>query len=209
MTDMDDKRLDDLLDDAATTWRTDATFDADALWGRIEQEAFAPAPQRRTAPSWRTFAMGIAASLVIGVLAGRLTATSGAAFAPAGADRTPAQLASESQDPYQRSAEEFLGQSAVLLAALPANASNVDNTQLVDRAGQLLSKTRVLLDSPVGADPRMRGILEDLELVLTQVARMPARRQQAELTLITDALQERDLVPRIRSAVADLSSAGY
>jgi hypothetical protein len=208
MTDMDDKQLDALLDDAATTWRTDATFDADALWGRIEQEAFAPVPVRRTTPSWRTFAMGIAASLVIGVLAGRLTATSGAAFAPTPAGETPAQLASMN-DPYQRSAEEFLGQSAVLLAALPANTSTVDNTQLVDRAAQLLSKTRVLLDSPVGADPRMRGILEDLELVLTQVARMPARRQQAELTLITDALQERDLVPRIRSAVADLSSSGY
>jgi hypothetical protein len=49
--------------------------------------------------------------------------------------------------------------------------------------------------------------LEDLELVLAQVAQLPAasRRNAAELEIINEALEERDVVPRIRTAVASLS----
>ena len=41
-------------------------------------------------------------------------------------------------------------------------------------ARSLLGTNRLLLDSPVATDPRMRQLLEDLELVLAQIAQLSA-----------------------------------
>jgi hypothetical protein len=113
-------------------------------------------------------------------------------------------------DPYQRSTQEFLGRAAVLLAALPSNGrQGAGDERLTEQAQQLLGTTRLLLDSPVGREQRMKDLLEDLELVLAQVARLQSPHHGEALTLINDALEERDVVPRIRSAVADLSGSDH
>ena len=65
----------------------------------------------------------------------------------------------------------------------------------------------MLLDSPAAAsDPRLKNLLEDLELVLAQLAQLPPERRGPELTLIAEALEQRDVVPRLRSAAASISS---
>jgi hypothetical protein len=48
--------------------------------------------------------------------------------------------------------------------------------------------------------------LEDLELVLAQLSRLPAEHGGTEIDLITEALLQRDVVPRLRSAVVSISS---
>ena len=112
--------------------------------------------------------------------------------------------------PYQRATEEFLGNTALLLAALPRDGSGEPTAALLpEQATQLLTTTRLLLDSPVSGNPRMKALLEDLELVLAQVARLQPRRENMALTLISQTLEERDVVPRIRSAVADRSTFDY
>ena len=85
----------------------------------------------------------------------------------------------------------------------------MNDDKLVQQAQQLLGTTRLLLDSPFGRDQGMRDLLEDLELVLAQVARMQPQRPGEALTTINEALEERDVVPRIRSAVASLSISDY
>ncbi|MGH7655831.1 MAG: hypothetical protein ACREN6_14330 [Gemmatimonadaceae bacterium] len=210
---MDDNKLDELLADAVHSYRPPPAAPLDAIWTRVEAEAFAARPARR-APGWTAFAGAIAATLVLGVLVGRTTATrttpslSGAAPAPAPAR---ARLASTvSADPYQRSAQEFLGRTATLLVALPTkDRPGTNDAKLAGQAQQLLGTTRLLLDSPVGRDQRMKDLLEDLELVLAQVARLQPQRPGESLTLINEALEERDVVPRIRSAVADLSGSDH
>jgi hypothetical protein len=69
--------------------------------------------------------------------------------------------------------------------------------------------TRLLLDSPAASDPRLRDLLEDLELVLAQVARLRASPHAEELTFIAAAMDERDVVPRIRTAAASMSPANF
>jgi hypothetical protein len=104
---------------------------------------------------------------------------------------------------------ELLGQTVVLLAALPEERSDtVPDRQFTRQAGALLSTTRVLLDSPAAAnDPKLLNLLEDLELVLAQIARLQQGGQsRIELELITEALQQQDLVPRIRSIAAGLNA---
>ena len=68
---MDDKKLDDLLNDAVRSYRPPPEAPLDAIWARVEAEAFA-APAARRAPSWRAFSGAIAATLVFGVLIGNL-----------------------------------------------------------------------------------------------------------------------------------------
>lgn len=208
---MDDNQLDRLLADAVRSYRPPPEAPLDAIWSRVEAEAFAPRPATR-APGWRVFAGAIAATLVFGVLLGRVTARRPAVAPPAiAAAPTPTRLASLAPaGPYQRTTQEFLGRTAVLLAGLPSQPrSGTNDARLAEQAQQLLGTTRLLLDSPVGREQRMKDLLEDLELVLAQVARLQPQRPGESLTLINEALEERDVVPRIRSAVADLSGSEY
>lgn len=187
--------LDTLLRDAASQWRAPGETPRDAIWTAVRAELDAPAAplRRRGTPGWGMFSAAIAAALVLGVAIGRRGVNPVAAPVATVAAATP--------DPYQRATEELLGQTAMLLVALPEqDAPAAANAQLVTQGVELLRSTRLLLDSPVATDPRMRALLEDLELVLVQVAGLEPRRAD-ELTLIRDAVHQRDLLPRLRSAV--------
>jgi hypothetical protein len=208
---MDDKQLDKLLADAERSYRVPPDAPLDAIWSRVDTELFAEKSARR-APGWRTFAGAIAATLVLGVLIGRTTASreNSLSFALK-QTATPAQLASNTAAaPYQRTMQEFLGSTAVLIAALPANGRpGTNDTRIAEQARALLGTARLLLDSPLGREQRTKDLLEDLELVLAQVARLQSQRPGEALTMINEALEERDVVPRIRTAVAGLSIGDY
>ena len=95
----------------------------------------------------------------------------------------------------------YLGQAVALLVALPSSSEYEPDHKLIERAGDLLSTTRLLLDSPAAEDPELKVLLDDLELVLAQVVRLSSKRPRQELELITDALEERDVLPRLQNAV--------
>ncbi|HEX6049652.1 MAG TPA: hypothetical protein VFZ21_10290, partial [Gemmatimonadaceae bacterium] len=111
-------------------------------------------------------------------------------------------------EPYRQATTEYLGQTAALLTALPAAARDGrPDARFIGQATDLLSTTRLLLDSPAAAtDSRLKDLLEDLELVLAQLSRLPAGQGGTEIDLITEALERRDVVPRLRSAVVSISS---
>ena len=204
---MTEDRLDELLDDARRTWPMPPEPDYQAMWGRIEREAFSGvrAKESRT-PSWRVFSIGIAATLMVGVGLGRLSMKQAApsesvpTLAAVTTDTTPTR-ASE----YDRAASELLGRTVVLLTSLPDDARSAGAERFSNNAIELLTSTRLLLDSPAASDARFKDLLEDLELVLAQIAMLQSGRTRQEIDLITDALEEREVVPRIRSAVARLS----
>ncbi|MNC91213.1 hypothetical protein D3C83_74250 [compost metagenome] len=66
-----------------------------------------------------------------------------------------------------------------------------------------------MLDSPAASDPQLRDLLDDLELVLAQVAKLRSEPRAEELTFITEAMDERAVVPRLRTVAASLSASGY
>jgi len=87
------------------------------------------------------------------------------------------------------------------------------DAQLGSWARQLLSNTRLLLDSPVANDPQRRPLLEDLELVLVQIVQLspgstPQDREMIEKTLRQDHVMTRlrTAIPAARSAVAETTS---
>jgi hypothetical protein len=205
---MTEERLNELLDDARRTWPLPPEPDYQMMWGRIEREAFSGVrPQTRT-PSWRVYSLGLAATLVMGVAIGRLsmrpetapTVTSAVVVTPSSTESaTPAGNA------YDKVASELLGRTVVLLTSLPAEGNVGAGERFSNSATELLTSTRLLLDSPAASDARFKDLLEDLELVLAQIAMLQSGRTRQEIDLITDALEERDVVPRIRSAAARLA----
>ena len=199
---MDDKELDQLLDRAAKHWRVPVDPPLDDVWSAVSAEVFTPAVRR--SPGWITVGVAAAAALVIGTFAGRYSVHRDGAIAVGGEARP---IASVPIDPNHRAMSELLGRTAVLLAALPDNnGTAVVDSQLTTEGSRLLTTTRLLLDSPLRSDRRLRALLQDLELVLAQVARLEPRHHQDEMQFIQTTLDEHDIVPRLRSAAADLST---
>ena len=76
------------------------------------------------------------------------------------------------------------------------------DAQLGTWARQLLTNTRLLLDSPVGDDPQRRPLLQDLELVLVQIVQQlsPGSTPQ-DRDLIEKTLQQDHVMTRLRTAI--------
>ena len=209
---MDDEQLDRVLAKASTEWRVDAAPPLDAIWDAVEAEAF-PSRAARPSPGWSLVAAAAAVALVIGAAGGALV-TRRSIIIPPGTNPTtglPAVQASvSSSDPNQREMGELLGRTAVLLAALPGDSTAPAlDPQLRSEGARLLTTTRILMDSPVGSDARLRNLLLDLELVLAQVARLEPQHRRTEMQFIQTALDQHDIVPRLRSAAADISLNGF
>lgn len=204
---MRDDQLDRLIDDARRA-PPPPDAPADEMWRTIESRAFTG---RRGRPSldrhWIAVA-GMAATLVLGFALGRGTVREAPARLTTSAAAAPAQLASGVARPYERTTSALLGETVVLLSALPNDGGNtVSNRRFAAEATQLLTTTRLLLDSQASTDPRIRTLLEDLELVLAQVAHIREGRTGTELELISEAMAERELVPRIRTLAAQLAAS--
>jgi hypothetical protein len=182
--------------------------DLDGMWEAIEAER-APRASRPDgrATNWfsvRTIA-SLAAVLLIGVAIGRFSARRSPALVADAGRATRDSLAVP--EPYQSTTSRYLGQAAALLVALPADVrADRADARYLGRAHDLLLTTRLLLDSPAAEDPRLRALLEDLELVLAQVVRLQTDEGTTELELIRQALDQRDVLPRLRTAVANISA---
>jgi hypothetical protein len=185
------------------------------MWAAIQAaRRTAVVTPRRHVP-WGLMSM-IAAALLLGVAIDRLALRK--------ADRPSAPVAaapadpSDSSDPsrlYRLAAAQTLTQAEALLTAYRASGVPEQNPAAARELGgwarQVLSGTRLLMDSPAGDDPQLRALFNDLELVLVQIIQLsgaqlePSDRElmdrARERALIDGALEERDLLPRIRTAV--------
>ena len=109
---------------------------------------------------------------------------------------------------YQDVAAVHLAAAEALLVALHAPSETASSDTVVSAwAGDLLGTTRVLLDSPAARDRRTRELLQDLELVLAQIARLrpdaPADgRGVSDRGLIDQAIRQRQMLTRLRAGGA-------
>lgn len=205
-----DAALDRLIVSARASYHVPPAPDLDALWRGVEARRGRRATKTIATVWWR--AAGIAAAIVLAFTLGRVSGRSAAvelpmvaSKLPAGAN-TPANTAANT--PVTTTTSELLGQTAVLLTALPADGADpASDRRFAQQAGELLTTTRLLLSSrATESDPALRTLLEDLELMLAQVARLRAGETRTERELITEALQQQNLVPRIRTIAAGLGA---
>jgi hypothetical protein len=135
------------------------------------------------------WAAAIAAAFVLGVQVGDWR----------GGDRqqevATAPPAAPMLDPYLR---DHLARTAMLLAAFRAEApTGAVSAGTVAAANQLLVENRVLHDDPLAAGAEIARLMEDVELVLVQIALLAASHAPAEIDLVEDALDAQGIIPRL------------
>jgi hypothetical protein len=205
---MDDNRFDDVLSGLPRSFNDPPPPPLDEMWAVIEDKHFNAAVSK---PRWsRSLSfvpwLAAAATLLIGIGIGRYLAAdaSPAETTPQtiATQAAPAELQSRVVDAYRDETTQYLGQAAALLISLPAaGAPDLSDARFADKASDLLVTTRLLMDSPAAQDPRLRGLLEDLELVLVQIARLRVERNKSDLDLIHQTVEQGDVMSRLNSAV--------
>jgi hypothetical protein len=209
---MNDEHLDKLMESARDSYRVAPEPQLDVMWAAIDAE-LSGAPARwqvvRRSTRWGLIGLAAAATLALGVGLGRWSATSAKpdVLATAPTSRS-VRAVSDVAEPLQRETSNYLGATEVLLRDLQDSTTS---GAYASQATTLLVKTRLLLDSPAAGDRHLKDLLEDLELVLAQIATLrgqdSAPRNAADLQMIRSALADHDLVPRLRTAVVTLASS--
>lgn len=153
---------------------------------------------------WVRWSVGIAAALVVGIGIGRFSGQGMPGGTQMVADSTERE-AESAPSPYRWVAAEHLGQVETFLTGFQVDArAGVPVQYTAGPAKQLLSTTRLLLDSPASEDAQMRTLLEDVELVLAQIAQLQGGQGEAgeeELELIDDSIDQRSVLLRLQTAM--------
>jgi len=116
---------------------------------------------------------------------------------------TPPSSSSAASSAYQLTAVRHLSEAEALLTSFRTRttADQQMDAQLGSWARELLSNTRLLLDSPVANDPQRRPLLEDLELVLVQIVQLSPGSTPQDRDLIERTLQQDHVMTRLRTAI--------
>src|SRR6266568_3517247 len=193
---MTEDRFEERLRQAAQDYHRPPATPREELWDRI-----AAARQRRgivIRPALR-WGVGIAAVLALGIAIGRWSARGGES------PSSPTVIAGSDQAStlaYRVAAAQYLTRTEALLTGFRAEARSpsVPAAQFSRQARDLLATTRLMLDSPAGKDARLKGLLEDLELVLAQIAQLPASGDREDVQSINQGLDQRSVLLRLRTA---------
>lgn len=104
--------------------------------------------------------------------------------------------------PYAIASQQHLTRAEALVAVVAAMPQDAMMDSLTARwAKDVLTNTRLLLDSPAGDDPVRRRLLEDLETVLVQLVQRSGRTAE-DRAMIDRTLQKTQLLTRLRSGAA-------
>jgi hypothetical protein len=204
---MSEEQFDDFVKRVGSQYRQPPATPRDEIWARIEAARRASAPKtpkpvidlasRRPLPKWGLGLLAAAAVLAVGIGIGRFVTP--AAINP----NPPILTAVDSGVAVESPAFRFatvatLSQMRTLLTEYDADRINDDFRA---SARDLLSTTRLLLSSPRLTDLAMRQLLEDLELMLVQVARLNRTGQGDERGFIDDGMAERAIRQRLGDAI--------
>ena len=196
-TDMTPDRFDERLREAARDYHRPPQTPREEVWQRI---VAARAARRQRRQEWRLawrWGVGIAAVLALGVGIGRWTATG----APAGLPSTTSRGGDQSGLAYRVAAAQYLTRTEALLTRFRSEIRTGEpDAQFARQARDLLGTTRLMLDCPAGRDPRLKGLLEDLEAVLAQISQLSPRTDREDVQLINQGLEQRGVLLRLRTA---------
>jgi len=181
------------------------------MWSDIQSrldagsDSVLPIGRRESRISGLTWWIGIAAALAIGLGVGRMSMTpTPAGEGSAEVAAVPSDARSEadrSSLPYVMATQGHLDDAESLLMTVKADrGSGAPDVQVGTRARTLLSRTRLLMETPAAATPEMKALLEDLELMLMQVVVMADTEDPQEARILDSELDEGDLLLRMRSA---------
>lgn len=202
---MSDDRFQDFVRRAAHGYNRPPEAPREQMWARIAATRAERKLARAARPSprqlWLRWGLAAAAVLALGIGIGRgigpkSPRPSGMemAAAPAEApDQVPAAFEIAALDHF-RHVETFL-----TVFQSEARAGTVAD-ETAGLARNLLMNTRLLMDSPAGRDARLAALLDDVEVMLAQIASYADGPTPAELRLIDQGIERRGLLLKLRAA---------
>jgi hypothetical protein len=103
---------------------------------------------------------------------------------------------------YTVATAQHLTEAEAMLTAFKGDLSQGRMDAEISAWGKdLLSNTRLLLDSPAARDPVRRKLLQDLELVLVQIVQLSPKSSARDRDLIKGALTDDQVLTRLRTAI--------
>ncbi len=197
----DDDKFDAWLKEASAGYNAlpgDAPVPKDEMWRAIAAARAAsrtPSVTRLVPRTPWALAAAAVALLAVGIGIGRMTQTEGV--------NSRVSVAPDSQLPatYGVAATRHLTSAEAFVTAVRMSSYAARDTAIQRWARELLTDTRLLLDSPAGSDLRRRALLEDVELLLVQVMELENSRTSDTNELLLDKTQQDQLLTRLRANV--------
>jgi len=197
---MTDDRFEQWLPEAARDYHRPPATPREEIWRRIAAQRAARRHRVVVLGPALRWGVGIAAVLALGVAIGRWSVTKPEAglraLAARGADPASALA-------YRLAAAQYLTRTEALLTGFRAESRAGEpgpGTQFSTQARDLLATTRLMLDSPAARDVRLKSLLEDLELVLAQIAQLRSSGNREDVQSINQGLEQRSVLLRLRTA---------
>lgn len=199
----EDPKFEQWLKDAAKSYHPPVPTPREEVWKRIE------AARRNKhvieLRPWLRWAVAAAAVLVLGIGIGRWSinrATLPAGSKAAAGTQVAHEIDSLANVAYQVAATQYLSRTEAFLTSFRADANRTANTgRLARQARDLLTTTQLMLDSPAADNPRLRSLLEDLELVLMQISQLNPVQDGHDRDLINQGMNQSNVLPKLRSAI--------
>jgi len=191
---MSDDQLDERVREAARAYNAPPETPREAMWARIQ----AGRERRETRvlefrPRRWLWAAAAAAVLAVGIGIGRVSVQP---------ETARWEGPSANTTTYRLATQEHLSQSEAFLTLFRTSLKDRSRDRLASAsARQLLATNRLLLDSPAATDAATRLLLQDLELVLAEIAQLSPRSSDEDLQFIREGMERGNVMPRLRTAV--------
>jgi hypothetical protein len=189
----DDERFEQELKRMAQDYHRPPETPRDEMWARISAERARRRDAAKVVPlrHWMTWSAA-AALLVLGIGVGR--------WSMGRRDSAVAATKADSDLVYRVAAMPYLTRTEALLTSFRTESRNGKvNADFAVQAQDLLVTTRLMLNSPAARDRRLASLLQDLEVMLVQIAQLPAGNDRNDVDLINQGLDQRSVMLRLRA----------
>jgi len=191
---MSDDQLDERLREAARAYNAPPETPREEMWAKIQAGRSRREPRvLEFRPRRWLWAAAAAAVLALGIGIGRVSVQP---------ETARWEGPSANATTYRLATQDHLSQSEAFLTLFRTSVKDRSRDRLASAsARQLLATNRLLLDSPAATDAATRLLLEDLELVLAEIAQLSPRSRDEDLQLIREGIERGNVMPRLRTAV--------
>jgi hypothetical protein len=202
---MTEKQFEEFLKESVQDYNKPADVPHEAMWARIEESRKASRAAGKVAllaSPWLRWGVGLAATLALGIGIGmNLDRLAPATQTVAAIDPEPAAEPAGDGDIYQLVALGHLSRTEAFLSMFRTDVrAGRTDYQAANPARALLTTTRLLQGSQSIRDQRLRELLDELELVLVQIAQLRPDLDGGEAELVTQAMDQRSVLLRLRAA---------
>jgi hypothetical protein len=131
----------------------------------------------------------------------RSTVSSSRSSSPVRVAEAPVSADRNTTAAYQLVTLTHLSNAEAMLTSFRSHTDEKMDAAMAKWARDLLTNTRLLLDSPAAADPRRRQLLEDLELTLVDIVQLSPASGVQDRQMIDKSLDQGHVLTRLRSAI--------